>query len=279
MLARIPLATLTRKRTAALLGSVLLAATCFVGASPVAASTARELLDESGRRAGMASWHDRKFDLTIESRAGESVARVREAKVEESNDPGAGHRTFIEFTAPADVEGSLYLHLTPADGEDQEWIYAPAARRPRRLAPGQSDESSTGAELSYREVEGLTRMLSWRDLDAEASLVGDETLDGRACHVVRLAPKHPQPGVESYDVWLGSDDLLVYKVVPHGGDRSPKEILPSAYETIGGHATPLVVDVIAPDGSSRTVFRLRDVHYDVGLGDDAFSMSRLNHGR
>jgi hypothetical protein len=279
MIARIPLGTVTRNRRTALLGSVLLVATCIAGASPVAAATARELLDESARRTGMASWHDRKFDVTIESRAGESVTRVREAKVEESNDPGAGHRTFIEFTAPADVQGSLYLHLSPADGEDQEWIYAPAARRPRRLAPGQSDETSTGAELSYREVEGLTRLLSWSDAEAEASLVGDETLAGRACHVVRLVPKHPQPGVESYDVWLGSDDLLVYKVVARGGDRSPKEILPSGYETIGGHATPLVVDVATPDGSWRTVFRLHDVHYDVGLGDGTFSMSRLNRGR
>ena len=67
--------------------------------------------------------------------------------------------------------------------------------------------------------------------------------------------------------------------MPRGGDRSPKEIRPSGYETIAVDSTPLVVDLASPDGTWRTVFRLRDVHYDVGLGDDAFSMSRLTRGR
>jgi len=267
------------RRTAALLASLTLALATLAAATPAHASAAREVLDESAKKHGTATWHDRTLDLTIESRSGDSVSRVREAQVEESNDPGGGHRTFMEFVGPADVQGTLYLHLQPADGEEQEWLYSPQARRPRRVTPGQSDETSTGAELGYRAVAALTRALAWTDASADATLRGDETLDGRACRVVRVVPRDATRGA-GYDVWIGADDLLVHKLVPLGGEPPlPKEILLGEYETIAGHATPRVIDVVGPDGAWRTIFRLADIHYDKGLGDGAFSLSRLNRGR
>jgi len=128
MIKRITQHSSPRGHTAAL-RTIAVCAAILAAATPAAASeaTARELLDESARRNGTATWRDRTLELTIESRSGDSVTRVREAKVAESNEPDGGHQTFIEFTAPADVEGTLYLHLKPADGEEQEWIYAPAA--------------------------------------------------------------------------------------------------------------------------------------------------------
>ena len=186
----------------------------------------------------------------------------------------------MEFTSPSDVEGTLYLHLAPKGDDEQEWIYAPAARRPRRLTPGQTDEMATGAELGYREVERAARVVGWSDADAEASLLADEMLDGRAYRVVRSTPRAPRPGdPSSFDAWLGADDLLLYKLVPHGGAGTPKEILLSDHETVGGHATPRVIEAVGPDGAWRTVFRLKDVRYDTGLKESGFSLARLNRGR
>lgn len=263
-----------------LAGVSFVLAALLVASGPAAATSARELLDDAARRNGTATWRDRRLDLTIESMSGDSVTRTRSAEVEEGRDADGGHRTFIEFKAPADVEGTLYLHLQPKDGEEQEWIYAPAARRPRRLTPGQSDETSTGAELGYREVERATQVLSWSDTAAEASLLDDATLDGRAYRVVRVTPRAPRPTEPaSYDVWLGADDLLVFKLLPSGGSGAPKEVVFTDYETIDGHATPRTIDAVGPDGAWRTVFRLSDVRYDVGLGDGSFSLARLTRGR
>jgi len=272
--------TCSRTTIGVVRGSTILAATLLAVAAPAYGSTARELLDEAARKNATATWSDRKLDLTIESRSGDSVARVREAEVEESRTPDGGHRTFIAFTGPSDVEGTLYLHLKLHGAEEQEWVYAPAARRPRRLTPGQSDETSTGAELGYREVERLAQVLALTDADADAALEPDTTLDGRAMRVVRLTPRSPRPGdPTSYDLWLGADDLLVHKIVPSGGTGAPREILLADYATIDGHATPRLVDVVGPDGGWRTVFKLSDVRYDVGLSDGAFSLARLTRGR
>ena len=275
------LRTAPRRAIRFLIAAALLAPASAYGSTDADAVTARALLDDATKRNGPATWRDRTLTVEIESRSGDSVARTRTADVEESNDRESGQRTFMEFTAPADVEGALYLHLRPRDGDEQEWIYAPAARRPRRLTPGQGDETTAGAELGYRQVERVTEALSWTADDADATLVGDETLDGRACKVVRLTPKKPaRSGIESVDVWLGADDLLVYKLVPNGsGPTVPKQIVLAEYETIDGHATPRLIDVTGRDGTWRTVFRLSDVRYDVGLPESAFSLARLNRGR
>jgi hypothetical protein len=148
------------------------------------------------------------------------------------------------------------------------------------LTPGQTDEASTGAELGYREVERVTQVLALADADAEATLEPDATIDGRTMRVVRLTPRSPAPGdATAFDVWLGADDLLVHKVVPSGGDGAPKEIVLGDYATIDGHATPTVIDVTGPNGAWRTVFKLSEVRYDVGLSDGAFALARLSRGR
>jgi len=42
-----------------------------------------------------------------------SVIAGRDATVIEQTDPRGEHRTFMEFTAPSDVNGTLFLHLSP----------------------------------------------------------------------------------------------------------------------------------------------------------------------
>ena len=266
--------------TAKILALLTLATLLAPPSAARATTEARAILDDAARRNGTASWHDRTLDVTIESLSGDGVTRTRSARVEELRDADGGLRTFMEFTSPSDVEGTLYLHLAPKGDDEQEWIYAPAARRPRRLTPGQTDEMATGAELGYREVERAAQVVAWTDADAEATLLPDETLDGRTYRVVRLTPRAPRPGeAESFDVWLGADDLLLRKLVPRGGAGTPKELLLSEHETIDGHVTPRVIEAVGPDGAWRTVFRLSDVRYDTGLKESAFSLARLNRGR
>ena len=280
---RAPTRSARRRQPAATATTVALVtlATLLVPLSAARATTdARTLLDDAARRNGTSSWRDRTLDVTIDSLSGDGVTRTRSARVEELRDAAGGLRTLMEFTSPSDVEGTLYLHLAPKGDDEQEWIYAPATRRPRRLTPGQTDEMATGAELGYREVERAAQVAAWTDADADATLLADETLDGRAYRVVRLTPRAPRPGEpESFDVWLGADDLLVRKLVPRGGAGTSKEILLSEHETIDGHATPRVIEARSPDGAWRTVFRLSAVRYDTGLKESAFSLARLNRGR
>lgn len=76
-------------------------------------------------------------------------------------------------------------------------------------------------------------------------------------------------------------DILCGEPRGSGGRCRPctREILLADYATIDGHATPRLIDVTGLDGAWRTVFKLSDVRYDVGLSDGSFSLARLTRGR
>src|SRR5215510_7279441 len=116
-----------------------------------------------------------------------SLKRSREIDISEQTNPRGEHRTFMSFSSPADVQGTRFLHLSPRGTGDQQWLYAPATRRVRRLAESQRDENFFGADLSYRDLELIVRIQQWNDAESTATLeAGTETIDGKTCNVVTL---------------------------------------------------------------------------------------------
>src|SRR5262249_4049725 len=137
-----------------------------------------------------------------------------------------------------------------------------------------------GAELSYRDLETLVRVLQWREADAEATLVAEESLDGRQSQLIELTPKGKELPYARYRVWLGTEDVRPYKAeMLDASGAVVRRLLLSDYAVIDGHATPQVVEIIAPGTNRRTVFRLRNVRYATAVPESAFSLGRLNRGR
>ncbi len=106
--------------------SLLAALVLICGArTPAAALSGREVMDTAQQKNGFSTWRDRVLETTMESYA-TTLQRTREATVSEQTDPRGEHRTFMEFTGPADVTGTLFLHLSPRGDHAQG---APPRRR------------------------------------------------------------------------------------------------------------------------------------------------------
>src|SRR5262245_7961657 len=113
----------------------------LVAAAPALAITGREVIDTAQTKNGYSTWHDRKASATMESYDKDTLARTRDLDVTEQTDPRGEHRTFLEFTGPHDVQGTLFLHLSPRGDKDQQWVWTPATRKARRLGEAQQDEN------------------------------------------------------------------------------------------------------------------------------------------
>ena len=96
--------------------------------TPATALTGREVIDTAQKKNGFSTWRDRVLEATMESYT-TTLARTREANVSEQTEPRGEHRTFMEFTAPADVTGTLFLHLSPRGEKDQQWVWTPSTRK------------------------------------------------------------------------------------------------------------------------------------------------------
>jgi hypothetical protein len=259
-------------RIGALLAAVL------VVAQPVAALTGRQIIDAAQQRNGFSTWKDRKASASMESYDRGSLVRTREIDVTEQTDPRGEHRTFIRFNAPADVQNTRFLHLSPRGEKDQQWLWAPGTRRTRRLGDAQRDENFFGSDLSYRDLELLVRIQQWDDSEATATLVGEETVDGKPCHVVELVPKNDEFPYAKYRLWFDTKDLLLWRVDVYEGDDVLKRVTPSRYEKIGDYQTAMEAEVANVPAKTHTLFTFRNVHYDGGVSDGVFSVSNLDKG-
>jgi hypothetical protein len=123
---------------------------------------------------------DRRLAATMQSYENDSLARTREVEIVEQTDPMGEHRTLMTFISPHDVQGTEFLHLSPArrEGHAVALDQGDAPRPPHREA--QQDENFFGSDLSYRDLELLVRIQQWTDADSTATLEGEETVDGKA---------------------------------------------------------------------------------------------------
>ena len=247
-------------------------------AAPAGAMTGREVIDTAQQKNGFSTWHDRTADATMETWDKGTLARTREIDVTEQTDPRGEHRTFLRFTSPADVQNTRFLHLSPRDDKDQQWLWAPTTRRTRRLGDAQRDENFFGTDLSYRDLELLVRIQQWNDAEATATLVGEETVDGHPSRIVELVPKNHEFPYTKYRLWFGTDDYLLWRVDVYQDDQVVKRVTPKKYEKIGVYQTAVESDIANLTANTNTIFTLRNVHYDAGVPEGVFTVSNLDKG-
>lgn len=259
--------------------SLLLVALSLATATPAAALTGREVIDGAQKKNRFSTWRDRVSEVTMESYA-TSLQRTRDATISEQTDPRGEHRTFMEFTAPADTTGTLFLHLSPRGEKDQQWLWTPTTRKARRIADAARDENFFGTDLSYRDLEMIVRIQQWNDSEATATLLPDETIDGKACQVVELLPKNEEFSYAKYRLWFGKDDALLWRAEIFDLDGKVfKRITLGDYERIQDYATARQWEVANVQYATRTVFKLRSIRYDSGVADDLFSVASVQRGR
>jgi outer membrane lipoprotein-sorting protein len=183
------------------------------------------------------------------------------------------------FYAPADVTGTLFLHLSPRNDKDQQWVWTPVSRKARRLADASRDENFMGTDLSYRDLELIVRIQQWNDQEATATLEPDAELDGKPCHVVALAPKNKEFSYSRYLLWFGTTDSLLWQVEVFDEDgKLFKRVRMGSYERIGDYATAKESEIANVPYGTHTVFKVRNVRYNSGVPDDVFSVSNVQKG-
>jgi outer membrane lipoprotein-sorting protein len=253
----------------------------MVFARPSAALTGREIIDAAQKKHGFSTWKDRTAEMTMISYDKASAQRVRELTVTEQTDPRGEHRTFMEFTGPADVTGTLFLHLSPRNATDQQWLWTPATRRARRLPDAARDENFMGTDLSYRDLELIVRVQQWNDDEATATLLPDqESVEGHASHVVELVPKNKEFPYTKYKLWFGTDDYMLWRVEVYDEEKRPfKRVTFKNYERIQDYATARESEVQNLLYDTHTVYKLVRVKYNSDVGDDLFSVASVQKGR
>ena len=101
---------------------------------------------------------------------------------------GPTSKGLIQFLEPAEVKGVGLLTISHPGLPAEQWFYAPAIDRDRRIAKQEKSTRFLGTHFTYEDMEE-------RDVDGYAyTLEGEEPVDGAACFRVAAVPV---PGKES----------------------------------------------------------------------------------
>jgi outer membrane lipoprotein-sorting protein len=136
-----------------------------------------------------------------------------------------------------------------------------------------------GTDFSYRDLEILREIQDWTEEEAPAKLIGEEVVDGHACHMIELHPKLDGISYSRIIMWMDKEQLVARKMTYYDEDGEHVKTLDlTDIRDIGPIPTSHHMEMRNLKKGSHTVAELADVNYDVGLADDLFTERHLKRG-
>jgi outer membrane lipoprotein-sorting protein len=161
---------------AAALAAVLLAVPA--PAAPVKPADGRAVMDEVDKRRRTKSEYSEGL-ITVEEKGKSKAKAWRSWRL----GWGPEAKGLIQFLEPAEVKGVGLLTLSYPSKPADQWFYAPAIDRDRRVAKQEKSTRFLGTHFTYEDMEE-------RDVDAYAyTLDGEEPVAGAACYKITAKPK------------------------------------------------------------------------------------------
>jgi outer membrane lipoprotein-sorting protein len=93
-----------------------------------------------------------EIEMLLSDAGGHESRRHMRIRVLEGREDG--DRSLVVFDSPADVRGTALLSHAGLDGEDEQWLYLPAAHRVRRISSGNTTGPFLGSEFTYEDITG-----------------------------------------------------------------------------------------------------------------------------
>lgn len=155
----------------------------------------------------------------------------------------------------------------------------PEFKRTRQIAARLRDESFVGTDFTFRDLAVLAEMLHWSEAEAPTKLIGEETVDGSACHTIELHPQQDGMPYPRMVLWMDRDRLTPRRLDFDAADGTRiKTLALEDVRDVGPIPTPYRLEIQSLQKGSRTVVQLVEVAYNTGLADDLFTQRYLDRG-
>ena len=179
--------------------------------------------------------------------------------------------SLMEVTAPLDLKDTRFLLLDREKGQDEQYIYSPAARRAVRVGPQTRKQAFLGTEFAVGDL------VQPEVDDATYRLVGDEDVGGRKCKLVEATPKDTEDAMYSKTIAaIDPTDLLVMRTQLFDDKGALYKVWTMVKaEKIDGVWTPVLQRMEDVQGKHWSEIELSEVKYNADVPDDTFSRQNL----
>lgn len=230
-------------------------------------ATGSELLERAFRNM-YAEDYVQTLELETFPRSGRGMSRTVQVIRKQSADP---KQAIVRFLAPASMRRTSLLIIERDSGNDDLYVYFPAARITRHLSASQRSDAFFGTDLSYEDVEPK----SARDFLIEA------TATGELCTTLRMIPRKGYgSGYDEIsaciDEELGVPHWMEFRV---SGDLVKRLVVDlESVREIDERRVPFAMTMHDTRRGSRTVMETREYEVRAAIPDEIFSTWNLEAG-
>lgn len=204
-----------------------------------------------------------KSTIIVHGRRGSRTITSRSWSVGDS-------KSFTEYLSPAREQGTRMLKL-----KDQLWIYSPATDRIIQISGHMLRQSVMGSDLSYEDMMEDRKMTEMYN----ATLVGEETLDGRTVMVLDLVAKVEDVAYHSQKLWIDAERFIPLKqeLFAKSGQLL-KRMEMKEIERVDGRwfPTTIIYKDMLKQGDG-TEFMVSDIRFNKEIPEHIFSKAVLNN--
>lgn len=177
-------------------------------------------------------------------------------------------KSFTEYLSPAREKGTKMLKLG-----NEMWLYSPSTDRTIMISGHMLRQSVMGSDLSYEDMmedRKLTDMYT-------ATLVGEETIEGRKCYILHLEAKVDDVAYHSQKQWIDTERLVPLRQELYAkSGQLLKEITLSNVQRIGNRWFPMkmVYKDVLKDGKG-TEWSVTSIEFNKTIPEHIFSKASL----
>ncbi|MGH7353487.1 MAG: outer membrane lipoprotein-sorting protein [Candidatus Rokuibacteriota bacterium] len=184
-------------------------------------------------------------------------------------------KILVRFQAPRDVENTALLTWEAKDGNDDQWLYLPSIKKPKRIAASGKKNRFMGTDFAFEDLrpENLT-------VHAYA-LTGSETLDGVDCFVIDATPSTERQAADSgysrRKIWIRKDTHVTLKreFYDRQGRLEKVETHRKLVNQSGSVWRANEVEMSDVQNGTRTLVTVESRVINQGLKDDFFTEAEL----
>ena len=216
--------------------------------------------------------------ILIDKRGKQRVRKMRSF----GKDFGEDDYGLIFFLSPADVKdtGFLTYDYESDETDDDQWLYLPALKKTKRIAAGDKSGSFMGSDFNYSDMSERSVDLYTHTLMKEAEVGGHPVWQIES--VPKTKEEIDETGYTKSVVFVRKDNFVVVRSVSwlkKGNRLRYMEV--QDLQQIDGIWVAMELSMTTKKGKKtlhKTVLKTSNVRFDQELGEDDFTIRKLEKG-
>ena len=179
----------------------------------------------------------------------------------------------ILITSPPRDKGQVFLKR-----EYDMWNWMPSISRMIKIPPSMMSQSWMGSDFTNDDLVKLNSYVN----DYTHKIIGEEEIEGYACHIIELIPK-PDAAVVwgKVEVWVSKDDYYELKLAFYDEDMELVNLqVSSDIKQMGDRKLPakMVMEPVQKPGQ-KTIIEIIEMKFNDPISDDFFSQQNMKRVR